>query len=194
MNRSGSARADAGTTCRPRPRTSYGVPAVASGFGPATAALRYDCRKGWKPVPNDDRGDQNYPWWPVGGFGLIALAILLFALPDRYEGTLLTPVSPGHGLRVLIRSPVFHSSPASPSSIPACGDNETVWLRTVAACPEPACWRRWSRALAWGCSSLQSGRPSFGGGNRRPARAVRRPRRNRHRRTTIAARNAPRPA
>jgi len=39
--------------------------------------------------------------WPVGSLSLVGLAILLFAAPMRFEGSVLVPISPGHALSVL---------------------------------------------------------------------------------------------
>ena len=39
--------------------------------------------------------------WPVGRLSLVGLAILLFAAPMRFEGSVLVPISPGHALSVL---------------------------------------------------------------------------------------------
>ena len=39
--------------------------------------------------------------WPVGSLSLVSLAILLFAAPMRFEGSVLVPISPGHALSVL---------------------------------------------------------------------------------------------
>jgi hypothetical protein len=47
--------------------------------------------------------------WPFMGIGLIVLAIVLFASPGRFEGRVVVPISPGHGLSVLgrIRKPRY---------------------------------------------------------------------------------------
>ena len=39
--------------------------------------------------------------WPIGGIALVAIAIVLLALPARVEGPILLPISPGHALTVL---------------------------------------------------------------------------------------------
>ena len=39
--------------------------------------------------------------WPFIGIGLIALAIVLFSAPGRFEGRVVVPISPGHGLSML---------------------------------------------------------------------------------------------
>ena len=39
--------------------------------------------------------------WPLGGVGLVAIAIALLAAPARVEGPVLVPISPGHALSVL---------------------------------------------------------------------------------------------
>lgn len=39
--------------------------------------------------------------YPYHGGGLILLAVLLFAMPQRLEGPVLVPISPGHGLSLL---------------------------------------------------------------------------------------------
>ena len=36
--------------------------------------------------------------WPSGALALIAVALPLFAAPSRFEGPVLVPISPGHGL------------------------------------------------------------------------------------------------
>jgi hypothetical protein len=41
------------------------------------------------------------PGWLLGGLGLVAVAIALFAAPTRFEGPILVPISPGHALSVL---------------------------------------------------------------------------------------------
>ena len=39
--------------------------------------------------------------WPLGGVGLVAIAIALLAAPAQLEGPVLIPISPGHALSVL---------------------------------------------------------------------------------------------
>jgi hypothetical protein len=39
--------------------------------------------------------------WPLGGVGLLAIAIALLAAPPQFEGPVLVPISPGHALSVL---------------------------------------------------------------------------------------------
>jgi hypothetical protein len=39
--------------------------------------------------------------WPLGGVGLVAIAIALLAAPAQLEGPVLVPISPGHALSVL---------------------------------------------------------------------------------------------
>ncbi len=39
--------------------------------------------------------------WPLGGIGLVAIAIALLAAPAQFEGPVLIPISPGHALSVL---------------------------------------------------------------------------------------------
>ncbi len=39
--------------------------------------------------------------WPLGGVGLVAIAIALLAAPTRVEGPVLLPISPGHALSAL---------------------------------------------------------------------------------------------
>ena len=39
--------------------------------------------------------------WPLGGVGLVAIAIALLAAPGQLEGPVLVPISPGHALSVL---------------------------------------------------------------------------------------------
>jgi hypothetical protein len=39
--------------------------------------------------------------WPLGGMGLVAIAIALLAAPAQIEGPVLVPISPGHTLSVL---------------------------------------------------------------------------------------------
>ncbi len=39
--------------------------------------------------------------WPFGGLSLVALAMVLLAMPTRIEGPVLVPISPGHALSVL---------------------------------------------------------------------------------------------
>ena len=39
--------------------------------------------------------------WPLGGVGLVAIAIALLAAPAQVEGPMLVPISPGHALSVL---------------------------------------------------------------------------------------------
>jgi hypothetical protein len=39
--------------------------------------------------------------WPLGGVGLVAIAIALLAAPAQVEGPVLVPISPGHALSVL---------------------------------------------------------------------------------------------
>ena len=39
--------------------------------------------------------------WPLGGMGLVAIAIALLAAPAQLEGPVLIPISPGHALSVL---------------------------------------------------------------------------------------------
>ena len=39
--------------------------------------------------------------WPTASLILVGLAILLFAAPTRFEGSVLVPISPGHGLSLL---------------------------------------------------------------------------------------------
>jgi len=39
--------------------------------------------------------------WPLGGVGLVAIALALLAAPARLEGPVLVPISPGHALSVL---------------------------------------------------------------------------------------------
>ena len=39
--------------------------------------------------------------WLFGGLGLVALGIGLLAAPSQWEGPVLVPISPGHGLSVL---------------------------------------------------------------------------------------------
>jgi hypothetical protein len=39
--------------------------------------------------------------WPLGGVGLLAIAIALLAAPAQVEGPVLVPISPGHALSVL---------------------------------------------------------------------------------------------
>ena len=39
--------------------------------------------------------------WPTASLILVGLAILLFAAPIRFEGSVLVPISPGHGLSLL---------------------------------------------------------------------------------------------
>ena len=39
--------------------------------------------------------------WPLGGVGLVAIAIALLAAPGQLEGPVLLPISPGHALAVL---------------------------------------------------------------------------------------------
>ena len=39
--------------------------------------------------------------WVFGGLGLVALGIALLAAPSQWEGPVLVPISPGHGLSVL---------------------------------------------------------------------------------------------
>ena len=46
-------------------------------------------------------GQRNIAPWPFTGIGLIVLAIVLFAAPGRFEGRVVVPISPGHGLSVL---------------------------------------------------------------------------------------------
>ncbi len=39
--------------------------------------------------------------WPLGGVGLVAIAIALLAAPAQLEGPVLVPISPGHALSML---------------------------------------------------------------------------------------------
>ena len=39
--------------------------------------------------------------WPTASLILVGFAILLFAAPTRFEGSVLVPISPGHGLSLL---------------------------------------------------------------------------------------------
>jgi hypothetical protein len=39
--------------------------------------------------------------WPLGGVGLVAIAVALLAAPAQLEGPVLVPISPGHALSVL---------------------------------------------------------------------------------------------
>jgi hypothetical protein len=39
--------------------------------------------------------------WPLGGVGLVAIALVLLAAPAHLEGPVLLPISPGHALSVL---------------------------------------------------------------------------------------------
>jgi hypothetical protein len=39
--------------------------------------------------------------WPLGGMGLVAIAIALLAAPAQLEGPVLISISPGHALSVL---------------------------------------------------------------------------------------------
>ena len=39
--------------------------------------------------------------WPTASLILVGFAILLFAAPIRFEGSVLVPISPGHGLSQL---------------------------------------------------------------------------------------------
>ncbi len=39
--------------------------------------------------------------WPIGGVGLVAIAVALLAAPAQLEGPVLVPISPGHALSVL---------------------------------------------------------------------------------------------
>jgi hypothetical protein len=39
--------------------------------------------------------------WPLGGVGLVAIAIALLAAPARIEGPVLLPISPGHAISAL---------------------------------------------------------------------------------------------
>jgi hypothetical protein len=39
--------------------------------------------------------------WPTASLILVGFAILLFAAPIRFEGSVLVPISPGHGLSLL---------------------------------------------------------------------------------------------
>ncbi len=39
--------------------------------------------------------------WPLGGMGLVAIAIALLVAPAQIEGPVLVPISPGHALSVL---------------------------------------------------------------------------------------------
>jgi hypothetical protein len=39
--------------------------------------------------------------WPLPALTMMALALILFAAPSRFEGPVLVPISPGHALSVL---------------------------------------------------------------------------------------------
>ena len=39
--------------------------------------------------------------WPLGGMGLVAIAIALLAAPAQFEGPVLIPIRPGHAPSVL---------------------------------------------------------------------------------------------